>query len=307
MRESELHTHIETIASDMTRRFPRVLLGPGDDCAMFVGSDRMLVTVDQVVEGRHFEGGTPIDLIARKAVARSISDLAAMASVPVCAVATGLLPPSYPHARELTECLHHWANHWKCPLVGGDIATGSDGPQGSALSLTVTAIGEVGPGERAITRSSARVGDSVYVTGRLGNSLASGRHLTFEPRLADALWLRSTLKEDLHAMIDLSDGLGRDAARIARASAVGITIDADLLPLHPETPGWRNGLSDGEDYELCFTSARALPAGARTPGGTEITRIGVVIARPEDPHAWCSVRTPDGATIDASGMGWEHG
>lgn len=307
MRESELHQHIERIASDMTRRFPRILLGPGDDCAMFAGSDRMLVTVDQVVMGRHFEARTPVDLIARKAVARSISDLAAMASVPVCAVATGLLPPSYADARELTERLHHWANHWRCPLVGGDIATGPDSPDGPALSLTVTAIGEVGPGERAITRSGARVGDAVYVTGRLGNSLASGRHLTFEPRVVDALWLRETLGDDLHAMIDLSDGLGRDAARIARASGVSITVDADLLPLHADTPGWRNALSDGEDYELCFVSARTLPEGARTPGGTEITRIGAVVARPEGDHAWCSVRTPEGAIIDASAMGWEHG
>lgn len=271
---------------------------------MVAGSERVLLTVDQVVEGRHFAAGTSVDLIARKAVARSISDLAAMACRPVCGLATGLLPPEYAHARELTDRLHHWANHWECPLVGGDIAMG---PGGLPLSLTVTAMGDLGAGESPITRSGAKPGDGVYVTGRLGNSLASGRHLTFEPRVREALWLREMLGADLHAMIDVSDGLGRDAGRIAGASGVGVELEGALVPLHADSVDWRSGLSDGEDYELCFLCAREIPEGTRTPEGTLITRVGRVVAAGSVGGGWCVVRGPDGSAHDAAQMGWDHG
>lgn len=304
MRESALHAHIKGLAAGMSRAFPRVLLGPGDDCAMVAGSERVLLTVDQLVEGRHFTPGTSVDLIARKAVARSISDLAAMACRPVCGLATGLLPPGYAHARELTDRLHHWAAHWGCPLVGGDIATGAEG---TALVLTVTAMGDLGAGEAPITRSGGRVGDGVYVTGRLGNSLASGRHLSFEPRVREALWLRETLGADLHAMIDLSDGLGRDAARIAEASGVGVELEAARLPLHEGVTDWRRGVSEGEDYELCFVCAREIPEGTRTPEGTLITRVGRVVAAGESGTAACAARVADGLLVDVSEMGWDHG
>jgi thiamine-monophosphate kinase len=301
MRESDLHAHIHALTRAMSTEFPRVILGPGDDCALVRTGQRTLLTVDQVVEGRHFTPDTPIDLIARKAVARSISDLAAMACRPLCALATGLLPTGFAHARELTDRLHHWANHWSCPIVGGDIATASaDTP----LSLTVTALGELNEHEPPIIRSGARPGDHVYVTGALGNSLASGRHLTFEPRIAEALWLRATLGEDLHAMIDLSDGLGRDAARIAQRSSATIELDAIALPLHPDTPDWSRALSDGEDHELCFASPRDLSSMKPTPSGTRITRIGAVVESTSAPR--CVVRAPDGTLIDASEMGWDH-
>lgn len=305
MRESELHAHIQALTHAMSTDFPRVILGPGDDCALVRTGPQTLLTVDQVVEGRHFSPGTPIDLIARKAVARSISDLAAMACRPLCALATGLLPSGFAHARTLTDRLHHWANHWSCPIVGGDIATAS---AGSPLSLTVTALGELNENERPITRSGARPGDHVYVTGTLGNSLASGRHLTFEPRVAEALWLRDTLGSDLHAMIDLSDGLGRDAARIARASGVRIELDASALPIHADVPPiptrWRHALADGEDYELCFTCPRDISG--MSPNNTPITRIGAVVASTDRAQPPCLVLAPGGSLVDASEMGWDH-
>lgn len=305
MRESELHAHIRDLAAGMSGSFPRVLLGPGDDCAVVRTGQRTLLTVDQVVEGRHFASGTPIDLIARKAVARSISDLAAMACRPVCALATGLLPSGYGHARELTERLHHWANHWSCPIVGGDISTS---PTDTPLSLTVTALGELREDEPPVTRAGARAGDVVYVTGALGGSLASGRHLGFEPRVEDALWLRATLGSDLTSMIDLSDGLGRDGARVALASGVIVEIDGASIPLHAGTAGWQDAAGDGEDYELLFTVRRSLGAVARSPRGTPITRVGRVVALGSDRSTGaCIVQMPDGTTIDASEMGWEHG
>ena len=165
-------------AGDLAARFPHVVLGPGDDCAVVRGSPGVdvLLTVDQLVEHRHFTSDTPVDLIARKGVARSISDIAAMAGTPAWSLATGLLPEGYPHARELTDALHRCAEHWGAPMVGGDIAVG---PRGSPLVLTVTVGGGVHARRGPVTRDAARPGDEVWVTGDLGGSLASGRHLTF--------------------------------------------------------------------------------------------------------------------------------
>jgi thiamine-monophosphate kinase len=323
MRESELLAHIERAAAGMGAAFPRVLVGPGDDCAVVESrpGDRMVVTVDQVVEGRHFVAGTDLDLVARKGVARSLSDLAAMACRPVCGVATAVLPDGFRAGALLSDRLHHWANHWGCPLVGGDLASGGEAVRG--LVLTVTAIGELLPGERAILRSGARVGDGVYVTGcvgggvggGVGGSFASGRHLRFEPRVEEGLALRRMLGDGLHAMIDLSDGLGRDAGRVARASGVRIELEAERVPLGEGVGGagvgegevgWRQAMGEGEDYELCFTSSAAID-GVEVEGRAgkvRITRVGWV--RERDDERVCVVRTPEGGWEDASEMGWEH-
>lgn len=302
MRESDLHQHIYRRAGDLGMRYPQVVLGPGDDCAAVHSPEGglTLLTVDQVIEHRHFAPDTSVDLIARKAVARSISDIAAMAGTPAWSLATGMLPEGYPHARELTDALHRWAEYWGAPMVGGDIAVG---PRGGPLVLTVTVGGGVHPQRGPVRRDAARPGDEVWVTGALGGSLASGRHLTFEPRVRDAAFLAGTLGADLHAMIDLSDGLGRDAGRIAAASRVRIELDAAGLPRHADVRDARAALADGEDYELCFTVASAV-AGAlptRTPDGTPLTRIGRVIAGPSD-----CVAELDGRWASVSELGWDH-
>lgn len=312
MIESDLLRHIYTRSSDLSR-FGQVVIGPGDDCAVLQtpSGDHLLLTVDQVVEGRHFDPVTDpsrssvLDGIARKAVARSISDIAAMGGTPTATLATACLPPGFPQscADELFDRMHAWALHWGSPLIGGDIAMGPD--LGSAakppLLVTTTVLGVPHAGRGPVLRSTARVGDELWVTGRLGNSFASGRHMTFEPRVAEARWLCSRAGAEPTAMIDLSDGLGRDADRIARASHARIEIDAQLLPLHPDCADWRRGVSDGEDYELLFT----LPPGSLTPGAaagsTPLTRIGEVVAGP--PGA--VIRTDTGL-LDASGLGWDH-
>jgi thiamine-monophosphate kinase len=305
MRESELLHHIAQQAADMAVAWPVVLIGPGDDCAhVRAAPEGTLLTVDQVIEGRHFVGplrerATPIDLVARKAVARSVSDIAAMAGTPSWALATAALPSDWPQelATELFDRMHHWARVLGCPLVGGDIATT---PAGTPVVLTTTIGGTPHPTRGPVRRSTASVGDHIWVTGRLGGSFASGRHLTFEPRVHEATALAGLLGERLHAMIDLSDGLGRDAARVGAASGVVLRIDGSRVPLHDDA----HSPHEGEDYELLFTAAAdaALPAHI---AGTTLTRLGVVTPATLG-GAGCVVVLADGTAQDGRDLGWDH-
>ncbi len=299
-RENELLKHIAARSADLSSVFPQVLVGPGDDCAVVqAGGERLLLTVDQVVEGRHFTRDLGLDLIARKAVARSISDIAAMGGRPMWGLATGALPADFGEGDALFDAMARWAKHWGAPLIGGDIST-TDGP----LLLTVTVVGSADASRGPVLRSGARVGDGVYVSGRLGGSLASGRHATFEPRIAVGSALVAALGANLTAMMDLSDGLGVDGMRLARASGVRLEIEAGALPVHEDVvacrgaAAWKHALGDGEDYELLFTARGDVPTVA---AGVQVTRIGQVVA-----GEGCVVRL-DGAWVDASGLGWEHG
>ena len=294
MRERELLESIYTRSSGLSA-LAGVLVGPGDDAAVLQRPTHPVVaTVDQLIEGRHFEPGTPPELIARKAVGRSISDAAAMAATPWAALATVAIPPHFHEADALSAHLDRWARAWGAPLVGGDLAA-TTGP----LTLTVTVLAQPSTPRGPVLRSQAQSGDAVYTTGRLGASLPTGRHLHVVPRFAEAIWLARALGPRLGAMIDISDGLGLDAARIARASGLSITLDADRLPLDPVAT-WREALADGEDYELLFTARGPVPR--IVPGlGTPITRIGLV-----EPGEGCRVRTPTGDLLDASDMGFEH-
>lgn len=302
MRESDLLEHIYRRSGDLPARDPSVVAGPGDDCAVVrtTSGDLLLLTVDQAVEGRHFAPGTPVDLVARKAVARSVSDIAAMAGRPRWGLGTGLLPETYAEADALFDAMARWARHWGCPLVGGDIATWGRSNDGR-LALTVAVVGEAHAARGAVRRSGARPGDGVYVTGAIGGSLASGRHLRFEPRLREAWALAAALGDALHAMIDLSDGLGIDAARLAAASGARVRLEAGRIPLHTGAGPWQRAIADGEDYELLFAAAD----GARVPAeaaGTAVTRIGTVVE-----GSGCVVVDQSGAETDASRAGWDHG
>lgn len=304
MRESDLLKHIYQRTGSQPARFPQVVVGPGDDCAV-VAADATLLTVDQVVGGVHFlpPPKTSIDLIARKAIARSVSDIAAMGGSVRAgwALATGCLPPDFACGNELTDALNRWAEHWGIPLVGGDIAAG---PPGSPLMLTVTIGGAPHPTRGPVLRSGARPGDLVWVTGSLGGSFADaagGRHLTFEPRLAEAEWLCDELGADLHAMMDLSDGLGRDAGRIADASAVRIELRGEAIPVHTDAGGLMAAIADGEDYELLFAAAEARRLPPACPGGTRLSCIGRVVS-----GRGC-VLTGAGVETDVSALGFDHG
>lgn len=305
MRESELLAHIYARSAGLSLRFPQVIAGPGHDCAVVAaGAEHLLLKVDQLLSGRHFTPETAIDLIARKAIARAVSDIAAAGGSPLAALAAATLPATYQRADELFDAMSRWAIHFGCPLVGGDIAVGAEGESGLVLSVTV--IGRPHPARGPVLRSGARAGDGVYVTGALGGSFIAatgqGRHLTFEPRLREALFLCDALGANLHAMMDISDGLGRDAGRLARASAVAIALEERLMPLNSGIADCRRALADGEDYELLFTAAGAVPTNCPETG-TAITRIGMVGSAV--PVAFVILR--DGRRIDVSEQGWEHG
>ena len=285
-----------------------VVVGPGDDCAVVRvgggggGGSLLLLTVDQLIEHRHYVGPlvggpTAVDLVARKAVARSVSDIAAMAGLPRWALATAGLPAGFPQgvAEELFERMRWWAGRFGCPLVGGDLA---ETVAGAPAVLTVTVGGEPHALRGPVLRSGARAGDGVWMTGRVGGSLPSGRHLTFEPRVREAAWLAEALGERLHAMIDLSDGLGRDAARVAEASGVRIELEGRRLPVHEAASA--TAAADGEDYELLFTVEGEAELPAACPAtGTALTRIGRVVA-----GQGCVLEGEDGVWWNAGEMAW---
>lgn len=288
-----------------------VLVGPGDDAAVVEGGGgvRWLVTTDQAVSGRHFDRDTATERVGYKAIARSVSDIAAMAGEPRYSVVTALVPATYGEEwHELYDALDTAARQLGCPLVGGDIAS-HDSDQ---LVLTATVIGEAHGERGAVLRSGARVGDGVYVTGDIGGAYVDredGRgegHLSFEPRVRAAWVLADMLGRRLHAMIDVSDGLGLDASRVGHASGVTLEIDVSSVPLAPGVAEWREALGAGEDYELVFTteaSSDEVESVGETVG-VPMTRIGTVV--PMAGGEGGAVLVDGGVSEDASTYGFEH-
>lgn len=264
-----------------------VPLGIGDDCAL-VATDPtgQLVTTDMLLDGRHFRLGehTP-EQIGYKALAVNVSDIAAMAGRPRAAfVAVGLPRGDAPAlARGLLAGMLPLAERFGVALAGGD-TNAWEGP----LVVSLTLLGDpVPPG--VVRRGGGRAGDVVFVTGPLGGSLL-GRHLRPEPRVKEALALHAAV--DLHAMIDLSDGLSSDLPHILEESGgLGATLEAPWIPIHPDAARMaeRTGktaiahaLDDGEDFELCFSvdAETALRLEASPPAGVMVHRIGVLESRP---------------------------
>lgn len=269
-----------------------VLLGPGDDCAVVAGpgkGERLVLKTDTIVEGIHFTPETSARLIGRKAIARVLSDFAAMAATPRHALVTLIAPPSTAVKRvlDLYIGMEKLAAEFGVRIVGGETS------RGSQLSLTVSMSGTV-PDQKWITRQGARAGDRIYVTGPLGGSIR-GKHLKFHPLVREAQTLAHLLKPT--AMMDLSDGLAKDLARLADQSGLGYELDLDSLP---RTRGCtvEQGLGDGEDYELLFTlsprtSLSAIETCMKRHPGLKISPIGQMLADPKK------------RSLKAGG-GWDH-
>ncbi len=272
----------DRLIASLTRGLPtkrEVIAGVGDDCALvrFAGSGRLLVLkTDCVVEETHFTATTNAAAVGWKAMARPLSDFAAAGAVPQFALITIIAPAttSVARLRGIYRGLTKAARQFGVAIVGGEMSATS-GP----LLISVALTGYV-EADRQFGRSGAKPGDVLLVTGTLGGSIR-GKHLRFTPRLAEARWL--TAKFAVHAMMDLSDGLGADLPRLARASGVGFEVDEKALP---RTRGCTiaQAISDGEDYELLFALApadalRLASAWCRKFPKLPLTQIGRLVAR----------------------------
>lgn len=223
-----------------------VIAGPGDDCAVVAApGDRLtLLKTDGVVENVHFLPNEKPAAVGWKAMMRTLSDFAAMSGLPHYALVT-LISPADREAswmRQLYGGLRRAADRFEVAIVGGETSA-TKGP----LVVSVSAIGSVEK-KRWVGRSGGKAGDILFVTGRLGGS-SKGRHLKFVPRINESRWLTKNFR--IHAMMDLSDGLGADLPRLAKASGVGFALEEKALPRHKDC-SISEAINDGEDYELLF-------------------------------------------------------
>lgn len=243
----------DRLIAQLTRTLPQhrpVVNGPGDDCALvrFDDADDLLVLkTDCVVAGVHFTDAAKPSAVGWKAMARPLSDFAAMSAVPQFALVTLIAPASTKArwVRELYRGLEKAAAMFEVSIVGGETSR-TDGP----LAIAVNISGRVEE-DRAVLRSGGKPGDELFVTGRLGGSLG-GRHLTFVPRIAESRWLTAQFKLD--AMMDLSDGLGVDLPRLAASSDLNFEVEPEAIPRNRGCTV-EQAFADGEDYELLFSIA----------------------------------------------------
>ncbi|OVE81712.1 thiamine-phosphate kinase [bacterium M21] len=265
-----LAAFLPTLKADNT-----VIVPPGDDCAAldFGAGPLVLAAVDQIAADAHYCGPdsaspTPPELAGRKLLARNLSDIAAMGGTPRYAL-TSIGMPSGASAERLQEFangIRELAESHGVSLIGGDL--GCTPSEGASLTIMGTVDRET-----ICLRDRAAVGDHIYVTGAFGNSLESGRHLTFTPRLEEGRWLAE--RGLTCCMIDTSDGLLKDLQRVCKASKVQAVVDEDNVPIH-EDATLDQALLDGEDYELII----AIPAKFSAqlpelwPFPTPLTKIG---------------------------------
>lgn len=224
-----------------------VVSGPGDDCALVETPGRrnfLVLKTDCVVAGVHFLPTAKATDVGWKAMMRPLSDFAATSAVPQFALITLIAPAQtrVQWVKALYRGLRRAAKRFKVSIVGGEMSS-TPGPM--AISVSVAGFVEK---DRCVSRRGGKAGDDLFVTGRLGGA-GRQKHLQFVPRIAESRWLTKNFA--IHAMMDLSDGLGADLPRLARASRVGFIVETENLPL-ARGATIDNAISEGEDYELLF-------------------------------------------------------
>jgi thiamine-monophosphate kinase len=269
---------------------PAMRVGPGDDCAVLdlgAPDSVVLFKTDAVVGGIHFLPDAPPEKVGHKALARCLSDIAAMGGTPVAALITIGLPAKYD--LEFIEGIYRGIKRLaeKChtAIAGGETTTNPE-----RIFISISMIGTV-PRGKAVLRSGAKPGDAIFVTGELGGSI-SGKHLDFEPRLAEGRWL--TEQFQIHSMMDVSDGLAGDLRHILKASQAGAELLTKAIPISRAArlaskqessakPPLLAALTDGEDFELLFTVASkdavpVLDAWKKQFPDTRLSCIGKITA-----------------------------
>jgi len=325
---------IDDLAAIFRGKHSAVQTGIGDDCAVLeVDGATLLLTIDAFVEDVHFrrEFASP-RVLGSRAAAAALSDIAAMGGEATALLVTAALGPAWSpaDAREIATGIAARASAAGAAVIGGD-TTASPGP----LFVDIAVLGRIPPGGHAVRRAGAQVGDVLAVTGTPGEAGLGLRHLlgqlqgelTLSPDEAERVVARHLdptprLREgrllagcaEVHAMIDISDGLGQDAGHLARAAGLGVMLDIDSLPCDPALVGLRTralkewtaaALGGGEDYELALALAPAaiaeISARLLDETGTRLTVVGrFEPSGPDGP----SVRLRDGTRVD--GLGWEH-
>ena len=288
--------------------------GIGDDCAVLrlsPGSE-LLVTTDLCIENVHFRRAWhPATAVGHRCITRGLSDIAAMGGQPLaCFLSLGLpgdLPQTWVNG--FLRGLLAQARRFKLPLAGGDISSARQ------ITADIMVTGQV-PAGKAVLRSGARPGDRIYVTGSLGGSAATLKHLFAGkkinparsnthfypiPRIAAGAWLRE--RSLATAMIDLSDGLSVDLAHICEESSVSAIVEADKIPIGKDAD-LNLALHGGEDYELLFTVPRRAKVPARI-AGIAITKIGEIRNRGDYSSA-IQILRDNGKVRALPQRGWEH-
>ncbi len=309
------------------RRAPRnadVRVGIGDDGAVIAPTPGMeyVLTVDMLVEGRHFTAGCDARALGHKTLAVNLSDLAAMGALPRFVLLAGALPaPDTQWLASFMQGFDALANEYDVELIGGDTTRGP-------RTLCVTAIGEL-PAGSALTRGGANPGDDIYVSGWLGDAalalaastgrtkLDGARLAALEKRLNEPqprVALGVALRGVASAALDVSDGLTGDLGHILEASRVGASVYLGAIPCADELRIKLRGverelalellLAGGDDYELCFTASPAMReriAGIGGALGLPLTPIGSITV-----DSTLVITTEDGTPLAALPPAFDH-